>query len=140
MSREAEMGFSLSIKLRGQRLFFGPGVAELLDWVEKTHSLRQAAEKMHMAYSKAWHIVKSAEADLGFPLLERQVGGPGGGGSRLTPDGRRLLESFQAFRREVESFALVSFRRHFPGWETDHTALPRQADTHPNPGDQDAGT
>ena len=54
--------------------FFGEGPCRLLRAVEETGSLRAAAISMEMAYSKANKLIKSAEASLGFPLLERAVG------------------------------------------------------------------
>ena len=36
---------------------FGPGIAELLEGIEELKSLRAAAMRMGMAYSKAWRII-----------------------------------------------------------------------------------
>ena len=58
---------------------YGPGTQRLLVLVVQTGSLHQAAKQMGMAYSKAWRIVKDAEDHFGFKLLERQIGGVGGG-------------------------------------------------------------
>ena len=49
---------------------FGPGVAELMHHVEETGSLSEACRCMGMAYSKGWRIMKHAEEDLGFSLME----------------------------------------------------------------------
>ena len=69
---------------------FGPGMAELLERVDQMQSLRQATLSMEMAYSKAWRVLKAAERGLGFPLLESSTGGKGGGGARLTEQGRQI--------------------------------------------------
>ena len=78
--------------------FFGEGPCRLLRSVEKTGSLRAAAMEMKMAYSKATKILKQAEMNLGFPLTTRIAGGKDGGGSVLTPEGRRLLQRYEAYR------------------------------------------
>ena len=78
------------------RRFFGPGPVELLERVDARGSLRAAAAEMNMAYSKATRLVHDAEAALGVRLTERTVGGAGGGGSRLTPEGRELVRRYRA--------------------------------------------
>lgn len=70
--------------------WFGKGVAELLEGVERHHSLNMAANEMGMAYSKAWRIMKDAEAALGIPLLNRM----GKRGSELTFQGKKLLVAY----------------------------------------------
>ena len=78
--------------------FFGEGPWQLLRCVEKTGSLRAAAMEMEMAYSKASKLLKQAEQNLGFPLTARSTGGRDGGGSVLTPEGKRWLTQYEAFR------------------------------------------
>ena len=97
---------------RGLRVF-GPGAQELLRRVDETGSLNQAAKDMKMAYSKAWRMVGEIEQGLGVNLLERQTGGAVGGGSRLTAEGRLVLERFDAFLRDVDGMLETLFRRHF---------------------------
>ena len=109
---EQELQLKLTIRLMtsdGQRCF-GPGVAALLDQVERCRSLRAAAAAMEMAYSKAWRIVHTAEEAFGCKLLSSTTGGVHGGGAVLTPEGRRLLAAYNAYLSDVESYA----RRHFP--------------------------
>lgn len=81
----------------GQRVF-GEGPYRLLLAVEELGSLRAAAQSMGMAYTKALRILKRAEQVLGCPLTCRQVGGKDGGGSRLTSQGKEVLEKYAAFR------------------------------------------
>ncbi len=78
--------------------FFGEGPARLLHAVEATGSLRAAAASMDMAYTKALNILKNAESALGFPLTARAAGGAGGGGSRVTDEGRAFLLRYEAYR------------------------------------------
>ena len=78
--------------------FFGEGPCRLLRCVEKTGSLRAAAMEMEMAYSKACKLLKQAEVNLGFSLTTRAAGGKGGGGSVLTPEGKRWLKQYEDYR------------------------------------------
>lgn len=99
----------------GER-FFGEGPYRLLLGVEQTQSLRAAAQQMGMAYTKAFRIVKNAETALGFPLLKRVVGGKGGGGSTLTPEGKELLKRYGAYRLSCDQMAERLYQEHFSGF------------------------
>ena len=94
--------------------FFGEGPCRLLRAVEKTGSLRAAAMEMEMAYSKANKLLKQAEQALGYPLTARSTGGRDGGGSTLTPEGRKLLEQYEAYRDACVKANQALYRRYFP--------------------------
>ena len=99
----------VTVRIYGQCKCFGPGVAELLEHVDASHSLRQATLRMNMAYSKAWRMLKTAEENLGFSLLCSTTGGLGGGGATLTEAGRRLLTSYRALESAVSAYADEAF-------------------------------
>ena len=92
---------------------FGDGPYELLRRVEKKKSLHRAANQMGMAYSKAWRLIRTMEERLGFVLLERKAGGKSGGGSRVTPNAKELMEHYEKFRKDVEDAMGGIYRRHF---------------------------
>lgn len=94
--------------------FFGEGPYRLLCTVEKTGSLRAAAMEMEMAYSKASKLLKQAEANLGFALTIRSAGGKAGGGSTLTPEGKRWLRQYQAYRDACIQANQALYRQYFP--------------------------
>ena len=104
------------IFLRGDdgEKFFGEGPCRLLKGVDRTGSLRSAAKEMEMAYTKALRLVNRAEEVLGFPLTERTVGGKGGGGSRLTPRAKELVETYEAYRDACYEANARLYRRFFP--------------------------
>lgn len=78
--------------------FFGEGPCRLLRGVQECGSLRAAATRMNLSYSKAIAMVNRAEEALGFPLTEKQIGGKGGGGSVLTEEAISFLEKYEAYR------------------------------------------
>ena len=78
--------------------FFGEGPCRLLHLIEETGSLRAAALSMGMAYTKALHLMKRAEKNLGFSLTARTIGGKGGGGSVLTPKAKEFLHDYETYR------------------------------------------
>ena len=81
--------------------------------LDEAGSLNQAAKDMKMSYSKAWRMIGEIEQGLGVTLLTRQTGGAAGGGSRLTDEGRVVLERFEAFTKDVDDMLEELFRRHF---------------------------
>lgn len=99
----------ISVRIFGEEKCFGPGVADLLERVDRLKSLRKATIEMDMAYSKAWKIVKIAEANLGFELLKSVTGGKGGGGAELTEDAKRFLAAYRRFEESVRSYADEAF-------------------------------
>lgn len=92
---------------------FGDGPYELLERVKQTKSLNQAVGQMGMSYSKAWRLIRALEQRLGFPLLERKVGGQLGGGSWITPQAKELMNHYQKFRRDVEKGLNKIYQKHF---------------------------
>ena len=94
--------------------FFGEGPARLLRAVERHGSLRSAAISMEMAYTKALKLTKQAEAALGYPLITRTTGGKDGGGSTLTPEGKRWLLRYEAYRDACVKSNQALYRQFFP--------------------------
>lgn len=83
----------------------GRGLAVLLEGVDAGGSLTKAAAEAGMSYRYAWHLVHQAEANLGEPMLVARSGGRRGGGSVLSPAGRKLLAVFEKLDAEVAAFA-----------------------------------
>ncbi|MBI5289015.1 MAG: LysR family transcriptional regulator [Chloroflexi bacterium] len=86
---------------------------QLLRLIEESGSLSDAAQAMGLSYRRAWGKVKEIEHNLGVKLLESAAGGPGGGGSRLTPEARRLVEQYDRFRKAAEADLEQDFRQTF---------------------------
>ena len=80
---------------------FGGGLVALLRGVQETGSLNRAAKDMHMAYSKAWKLMNSAEEQFGAQLIERD----GARGSTLTEQGALLVSAFDAVSHDVNAYA-----------------------------------
>lgn len=85
----------------------------LLALIEETGSLAEAAQGMQLSYRRAWGKVREIEQNLGMKLVESAAGGPGGGGSRLTDDGRRLVELYRRFEQAARQDVAREFERIF---------------------------
>ncbi len=92
---------------------FGKGPFLLLRLVVSLGSLKKAAAKMNMSYSKAWSIIDRAEKALGLSLLKTQVGGAEGGGSSVTPEAKVLMNAYEDFVAEMEICTDTVFAKYF---------------------------
>ena len=85
----------------------------LLRLIDETGSLSDAAAAMQLSYRRAWGKLREIEHNLGVKLVDTAVGGAGGGGSRLTPEGRLLIERYERFRAAAEQDVAREFSRTF---------------------------
>ncbi len=89
---------------------------ELLKNIQETGSLAAAAERMGLAYRRAWGKVREIEENVGVPLVSSVAGGPGGGGSHLTAEGERLVACYEQFSRTARAGVEAAFRTAFSDW------------------------
>lgn len=81
---------------------FGRGREELLRLIQNGNSINAAAKAMGIPYRKAWTYIDAMEKRLGFPLVNRQKGGTGGGASSLTPEALQMLDKFNALQQGMQ--------------------------------------
>lgn len=108
-----ELHYYIQIRLAKKKFFFGPGVLSLLRLIQKYKSLNIASKKMNLSYSKAYKMVKGSEEALGFKLLNRKIGGLGGGGSTLTPQGEKFIDKYSRFSKDIDEKANEIFKEYF---------------------------
>ena len=91
-------GWALKIRFwihrHGEKVL-GPGRAELLEHIDRHHSIAAAAKQMKMSYRRAWGLVRSMNQAAGTALVEVATGGLQGGGANLTPHGWKILSEYQ---------------------------------------------
>lgn len=77
---------------------------DILRRIREVGSISQAARDAGISYKAAWHALETLGNLAGAPLVEKAVGGSGGGGARLTAAGAQLLEAsarMQAMKDQV---------------------------------------
>lgn len=84
--------------------FLGNGRIQLLEAIQIYGSIAEAAKSMNMSYKKAWVLVKSMTQEAGVPLVTKKIGGAGGGGSILTPQGEKAIHYFKALDQKCRLF------------------------------------
>lgn len=94
---------SIWIECEGER-FFGPGPVELLEKINDTGSINQAAKQMQMSYKKAWEIISMLNTKAGKPFVVTQTGGTSGGGSAITDEARAMIAWYQQLREKFIGF------------------------------------
>jgi molybdate transport system regulatory protein len=77
---------------------------DLLAAVDSTGSISRAARKVGMSYKGAWDMLERANNLSRLPLIATEIGGRRGGGARLTPFGKKLLDLFLWMREEHRRF------------------------------------
>ena len=77
----------------------GKGRMEILDNIEKTGSINQTAKIMKMSYKAVWSKIKATEKHLNTVIVhtDRKEG------SRLSTEGKELLEKYRLLKKECLS-------------------------------------
>lgn len=88
----------------GQQRFGSPARLALLAQIGACGSITRAAKAAGMSYKAAWDAIDAMNNLSGEPLVERLVGGKGGGGTRLTARGRQLVDNYAVLEREHRAF------------------------------------
>lgn len=88
----------------GEQSMGGHGRIRLLSKVAELGSISQAAKSMKMSYKAAWDAVNHMNNLAGEPLLNRTIGGKGGGSTTLTERGQQLISNFERVERVHQRF------------------------------------
>jgi molybdate transport system regulatory protein len=92
-------------------IFLEDSRVRLLEAIDEFGSITKAARQVPLSYKTAWDAVNAMSNLAGQPLVVRTIGGAGGGGSRLTDYGRRLVAFYRALESEYRT-ALAELASH----------------------------
>ncbi len=84
--------------------YLGLGKIQLLEGISKTGSISQSAKKMYMSYKAAWDSVDAMNNISSVPLVSSATGGKGGGGTKITNEGKKAIEAYKALDSAKEAF------------------------------------
>ena len=82
----------------------GPGRVELLERINDSGSIRQAALQMKMSYKQAWELIKSINAHFDEPLVISHRGGKGGGNAEITQNALDLIAEYHSLQKKFSTF------------------------------------
>ncbi len=77
---------------------------DILRRIGQAGSISEAARGAGVSYKAAWQALETLTNLAGLPLVDKAVGGSGGGGAALTAAGKQVLQAAQAMaeaRRQV---------------------------------------
>ena len=77
---------------------------ELLKAIKQTGSINKAATLVPMSYKSAWEAVEAMNNLSISPIVTRETGGAGGGGTTLTQYGENLLTTYSLLKEEQRKF------------------------------------
>lgn len=83
--------------------FLGDKRIRLLEAIDRHGSISQAAKAVPLSYKAAWDAVDAMNNLAPQQLVLRATGGPHGGGTILTPFGRRLIAFYRALEQEQQA-------------------------------------
>jgi molybdate transport system regulatory protein len=106
---ESQLATNLIIRLwfensKGEA-FFGEGIANLLQAIERQKSISLACKDIGMSYRYALHRISMAEERSGMTLVRRFRGGAPKGGAELTEQCRFLLQRYFDAKLLLQDFA-----------------------------------
>ena len=117
------------IYIAGQ-LAIGPGRIELLEGIQRTGSLAQAARAMQMSYRRAWLLMQSLNESLASPASIAAKGGRHGGGATLTPLGLKLIRAYRQFEAKAQRESRDRFGKFAAPGATGARSSSRSKSTH----------
>jgi len=93
------------------RIIMGEGRKEILETIEQTGSINQTAKIMRMSYKGVWSKIKVTEEYLNLSIVhtDRKMG------SRLTKEGKELLEKYRLLKKACLEEDNRCFNRIFGG-------------------------
>lgn len=77
---------------------------DLLFAIEQEGSISKAAKIVPMSYKSAWEAVDSMNNLSPIPIVQKETGGKGGGGTKLTDYGHNLLKTYLILKQEQKKF------------------------------------
>lgn len=80
------------------------GRITLMEKIREFGSISVAAKSMKMSYSHAWELIDSMNKQSKKPLIVTAAGGVGGGGTKVTKEGERVIDAFWELHNRFKKF------------------------------------
>jgi len=96
-----------------QNLIFGGGKTQILELIDTTGSISEAAKKVGMNYKKAWTHIKILQEFLEDELVIVNKGGKGQGGTTLTPKAKEIIATYKTLRKDIKAYTQKRYEELF---------------------------
>lgn len=105
MPQDFTVHIKIWIEKNGESIL-GPGRLSILQAIERTGSLTKAAKECNISFRKAWKLINEINEKLSQPVIYTERGGQGGGGStKLTEFGKKLVMQYNSIYNKLEALA-----------------------------------
>lgn len=99
--RNPQEGYSTKARVwieKDGELYLGWGRVLLLEKLDKLGSIAAAAREMKLTYRNAWLWIDAMNRLAPSPLVEKSIGGGGGGHATLTEEGHKAIKLYRDLR------------------------------------------
>lgn len=110
MDRRLGLRSKLWLECDGKPII-GDGRMKMLRAIDHNGSIKLAARETGISYRRMRGAIQEMEHAIGYPLVTIQRGGDGGGGARLTPAARDLMDTFEKIADGFQRKADARFRK-----------------------------
>ena len=94
-------------------LIFGGGKTQILEFIDQTGSISEAAKKVGMNYKKAWSHIKILQEYLEDELVIANKGGKGQGGKVLTPKAKEVISTYKILQKDIKKYTQKRYEELF---------------------------
>ena len=115
---KVKFNYKIWLSTQNDQGIMGDGKWKILKAIEEHGSLKAATDVLGITYRRTWGDLKEIEEQLGFPLLDKTRGGKDGGQTKLSQEGKRLVQAFDLFHQKVDKYmedAFLEFRENVKG-------------------------
>ena len=85
------------------QIALGPGKVDLLEEIDRSGSISQAARELGLSYRRAWTLVDTMNKSFKSSLVKGSAGGKKGGGAHLTMLGKKMAKIYRSMESKAES-------------------------------------
>lgn len=91
--------------------FLGFGRIKLLKMIDDKMSINSAAKELKMSYKKAWNLINDMNLMTDEPVVQTNIGGKDGGGTKLTKYGKQLITNFETINSNCMDYLEKEFQK-----------------------------
>lgn len=83
------------------KFIIGEGGIALLEAIDELGSIQQAARRLGWSYRHTWGYLKNMERNARMQIVLPSHGGRSGGGTKLTPEGVKLVREYKRLQKDL---------------------------------------